>query len=142
MILCLKENRISKQEKNTEQADQNIINNNTLTEEVDHNHQQTTTPTEQVEHTKHITAHTPDTSTTTTNLTTHNTPEVTDDDIRIRFTKVSNVMQCPLSTEEIACFKKVIPNPTEQQIVETCQLYIKARLQHIGALTPPTTTET
>ena len=51
-------------------------------------------------------------------------------------------MQRPLSTEEIAFFKKNIPNPTEQEVVETCQLYIKIRLQRTGALTPPTTTET
>ena len=53
-----------------------------------------------------------------------------------------NVMQRPLYTEKIEVFKKHQPNPTEQQIVEACQVYIRVRLQRTGALTPPTTTET
>ena len=104
-----------------EQADHNLkhntINNNTLTGKINHNHQQTSTTTEKVEHTKHITTDTPNTSTIATNPITHNTPEVTDDDIRNRFIKLSNVMQRPLSTEEIAWLKNTVPNLTEQQII-------------------------
>ena len=51
-------------------------------------------------------------------------------------------MQRPLSTEEIACLKDTLPNPTEQQIIEVCQLYIKTHLQHTAALTSLTTTKT
>ena len=110
----------------------NTTNNNTSTAKVDYNHQQTISPTAQVEHT---TACTKSSSTPNTNTTTHNIPEVTDDDIRIKYKKVSNVMQRPLSAEELAYFKNNIPNPTEQQIVEICKMYINVRLKHTPAIT-------
>ena len=122
-----------------EQAYNNTTNNNTSTAKVDYNHQQTISPTAQVEHT---TTCTTSSYTPNNNTTTHNIPEVTDDDIRINYKKLSNVMQRPLSAEEITHFKRIMPNPNEEEIVEICQFFIKARLKYIGALSPITTTQT
>ena len=111
----------------TEQAGNNTINNNISTEKVDHNHQQIATPTAEVEHT---TTYTINYSTLNTNTTTHNTPEVTDDDIRIRYKKYSNVKQQPLSADKIACFKRLCPNPTEEDIIQICKIHIDERIKH------------
>ncbi len=105
----------------TEQSGNNTINNNISTEKVDHNHQQIATPTAEVEHT---TTYTINNSTLNTNTTTHNTPEVTDDDIRIRYKKFTNVLQRPLNADDIAFFKRKCPNPTEEDIIEVCKLCI------------------
>ena len=115
----------------TEQAGNNTINNNISTEKVDHNHQQIATPTAEVEHT---TTYTKNSSSPNTNITTHNTPEVTDDDIRIRYKKYSNVKQQPLSAGEIACFKRICPNPTEEDIIQICKIHINERIKHTQKL--------
>ena len=115
----------------TEQAGNNTINNNISTEKVDHNHQQIATPTAEVEHT---TTYTINYSTLNTNTTTHNTPEVTDDDIRIRYKKYSNVKQQPLSAGEIACFKRMCPNPTEEDIIQICKIHINECIKHTQQL--------
>ena len=106
-------------------------NNNISTEKVDHNHQQIATPTAEVEHT---TTYTINYSTLNTNTTTHNTPEVTDDDIRIKYKKYSNVKQQPLSANEIACFKRIRPNPTEEDIIQICKIHINERIKHTQKL--------
>ena len=82
--------------------------------------------TAEVEHTTTYTTH----NTLHTNTTTHNTPEVTDDDIRIRYKKYSNVKQQPLSANEIACFKRICPNPTEEDIIQICKIHINERIKH------------
>ena len=77
---------------------------------------------------EHTTTYTINNSTPNTNTTTHNTPEVTDDDIRIRYKKYSNVKQQPLSAEEIAFFKMKCPNPTKEDIILFCKLYIEVQI--------------
>ena len=109
-----------------EQAGNNTIDNNISTKKVDHSHQQIATPTTEIEHTK---AYTKNSSTPNTNTTTHNTPEVTDDDIRIRYKKFTNVLQRPLNADDIAFFKRHCPNPTEEDIIQTSKLYINLRIQ-------------
>ncbi len=89
----------------------------------------TTEPTEQVGNNttaevEHTTTYTINNSTLNTNTTTHNTPEVTDDDIRIRYKKFTNVLQRPLNADDIAFFKRKCPNPTEEDIIEVCKLCI------------------
>ena len=99
----------------------------------------TTEPTEQVGNNttaevEHTTTYTINNSTLNTNTTTHNTPEVTDDDIRIRYKKYSNVKQQPLSANEIACFKRICPNPTEEDIIQICKIHINERIKHTQKL--------
>ena len=77
---------------------------------------------------------------TTINPTTPNTSEVTDEDIRRIYTKLSTVMKHPLSTDEVAWFKE--KDPTAQHIKEYIKLHIKLQLEHIGALPPSNTTKT
>ena len=114
-----------------EQASNNTIDNNISTKKVDHNHLQIATPTAEVEHTK---AYTENYSTPNTNNTTHNTPEVTDDDIRIRYKKFTNVLQRPLNADDIAFFKRKCPNPTEEDIIQYSKLYINLRIQNTQQL--------
>ena len=109
-----------------EQAGNNTIDNNISTKKVDHSHQQIATPTTEIEHTK---AYTKNSSTPNTNTTTHNTPEVTDDDIRIRYKKLANVMQRPLNADEIAFSKIHCPNPTEEYVVQICKLYTTVQIE-------------
>ena len=88
----------------------------------------------QAEHTKHITTntHNPD------QKATNNTPEVTDDEIRRRYKKFINVKQKPLTANEIAGFKRILPNPTEEDIIEICKDYIKMRIEHTQSQQKPT----
>ena len=114
-----------------EQASNHTIDNSISTKKVDHNHLQIDTPTAEVEHTK---AYTENYSTPNTNNTTHNTPEVTDDDIRIRYKKFTNVLQRPLNADDIAFFKRKCPNPTEEDIIQYSKLYINLRIQNTQQL--------